>query len=115
MVKTKDGSGALFMGGLVAILASTCCLGPLILLSLGISGAWISNLTRLEPYRPIFLGLALLLLSVAWQSIYRKTTCLPGDVCAQPRNKRVYKIIFWIVVVLVLIAIVFPYLAPLFY
>jgi MerT mercuric transport protein len=35
------GSGALFVGGLAAILASTCCLGPLVLVAVGLSGAWI--------------------------------------------------------------------------
>ncbi|MBI4487071.1 MAG: hypothetical protein HY655_13765, partial [Acidobacteria bacterium] len=42
------GRGALYVGGLAAILASTCCLGPLVLLMLGFSGAWIGNLTALE-------------------------------------------------------------------
>lgn len=51
MAKSPNGRGALFAGGLAAILASTCCLGPLILVALGFSGAWIGNLTALEPYR----------------------------------------------------------------
>lgn len=59
MSKSPNGRGALFAGGLAAILASTCCLGPLILVALGFSGAWIGNLTALEPYRPIFIGVAL--------------------------------------------------------
>src|SRR5258708_31930255 len=50
-----SGSTALFAGGLAAILAPTCCLGPLVLISLGFSGAWIGNLTVLEPYRPFFI------------------------------------------------------------
>ena len=59
LAETKNGRGPLFAGGLAAILASTCCLGPLILVALGFSGAWIGNLTALEPYRPIFIGAAL--------------------------------------------------------
>ena len=46
----------LVLGGLAAVLASSCCLGPLVLVLLDVSGAWISNLTRLEPDRPFFLG-----------------------------------------------------------
>jgi mercuric ion transport protein len=42
------GHSALLTGGLAAILASTCCLGPLLLVMLGFSGAWIGNLTALE-------------------------------------------------------------------
>ncbi|MCL6483096.1 MAG: mercuric transport protein, partial [Janthinobacterium lividum] len=54
MSEPKTGRGALFTGGLAAILASACCLGPLVLIALGFSGAWIGNLAVLEPYRPIF-------------------------------------------------------------
>ncbi|GCZ39228.1 MULTISPECIES: mercuric transporter MerT family protein [Enterobacteriaceae] len=78
----QNGRGALFAGGLAAILASACCLGPLVLIALGFSGAWIGNLTVLEPYRPIFIsqyeglfigillpmfaGIALLANAIAW-------------------------------------------------
>jgi glutathione reductase (NADPH) len=58
MPSRTNGRGTLFVGGLAAVLASTCCLGPVVLLMLGISGAWIANLTLLEPYRPIFIGVA---------------------------------------------------------
>ena len=52
--------GWLAAGGVVAaFLASACCIGPLVLLTLGISGAWIGNLTVLEPYKPWFAGVAL--------------------------------------------------------
>ena len=116
MFGTKTGRGALFAGGVAAILASTCCLGPLVLLALGVSGAWIGNLTRLEPYRPYFIGAALVALFFAWKRVYRSAAeCKPGEVCALPQTNRVYKIIFWIVAMLVLVALSFPYLAPLFY
>jgi mercuric ion transport protein len=49
MAEQPNGRGALATGGLAAILASTCCLGPLVLVALGVSGAWIGNLTLLEP------------------------------------------------------------------
>ena len=62
MSEPQNGRGALFAGGLAAILASACCLGPLVLIALGFSGAWIGNLTVLEPYRPIFIGAALVAL-----------------------------------------------------
>jgi hypothetical protein len=39
MSEPQNGRGALFAGGLAAILASTCCLGPLVLIALGFSGA----------------------------------------------------------------------------
>ena len=62
--------GSLWAGILAAIGASVCCVGPLVLLALGISGAWIGNLTALEPYRPIFIGLTLLFLGLAFRRLY---------------------------------------------
>ncbi len=112
-------SKATLAGGLLAaIVASLCCLGPLVLVTIGVSGAWISNLTLLEPYRPVSIGIALLFLALAWRRIYRAPAaaqCEPGTVCALPQTNRVYRAIFWVVSALVLLALGFPYLAPLFY
>lgn len=109
-------TSSLALGGLAAILASTCCLGPLVLVMLGVSGAWIGNLTRLEPYRPFFLGAALIALFFAWRRIFRPThACEPRELCAIARIRTTYKVIFWCVATLVLIALGFPYVAPLFY
>lgn len=109
-------AGALAVGGIAALLASTCCLGPLLLVGLGVSGAWIGNLTALEPYRPWFIAAALLALAFAWWRIFRRPqACAPGEVCALPPVRSAYKLIFWVVVVLVLVALLFPYVLPLFY
>ncbi len=112
----RTGSGALLVGGVAAILASTCCLGPLVLVALGLSGAWIGNLTLLEPYRPFFIGGALVALFFAGRRIFRPArSCQPGEVCAVPRTRRIYKIVFGIVSALVLVALLYPYVAKLFY
>jgi len=112
----RTGSGALFLGGLAAVLASSCCLGPLLLVALGVSGAWIANLTRLEPYRPLFIGAALVGLLFAGRRIFTPAkACDPGEVCALPQTRRIYKILFVAVSMLVLIALVFPYVVKLFY
>ena len=116
MLQQQNGRGALVAGGLAAILASTCCLGPLVLIALGFSGAWIGNLTVLEPYRPIFIGVALVALFFAYRRIFRPAAaCKPGEVCAVPQVNTAYKALFGIVSALVLIALAFPYIAPLFY
>ncbi|TAK87723.1 MAG: mercuric ion transporter MerT [Betaproteobacteria bacterium] len=110
---------ATLAGGLIAaILASVCCLGPLVLVMIGVSGAWISNLTLLEPYRPVFLGMALVFMGLAWRQIYRAPTaveCESGTLCALPQVNRVYRVMFRVVSALVLLALGFPHLAPLFY
>lgn len=112
----RSARGALLTGGLAALLASTCCLGPLVLLTLGFSGAWIGNLTVLEPYRPVFIAVALIALLLAWRRLWRPVAaCAPGAVCALPSVNRAYRWLFGAVAALVLLALAFPYLAPLFY
>ncbi len=107
------------VSGLVAgIAASVCCVGPLLLLFLGFGGAWVSNLTALEPYRPIFIGIALLALSLAYLRIYRpksEQSCEEGNVCTKPQANHLYKRLFICVVVIVLASIASPYLIPLIY
>jgi mercuric ion transport protein len=116
MPEPKQGRGALVAGGIAALLASACCLGPLVLVMIGFSGAWIGNLTVLEPYRPLFIGVALIALVLAYRRIFRPVqACQPGEVCAVPPVKAAYKALFWIVAVLVLVALVFPYVLPWFY
>lgn len=112
----QAGCRALLAGGVAALLASTCCLGPLVLITLGVSGAWIGNLTALEPYRPIFISVALVALFFTWRRIWRPAmVCAPGNMCAIPQVNRIYKLLFGAVSGLVLIALVFPYIAPWFY
>jgi mercuric ion transport protein len=116
MSETQTGHGALAASGLAAILASGCCLGPLVLVALGFSGAWIGNLTALEPYRPIFIGASLVALFLAWRRIFRPAAaCKPGEVCAIPRVRAAHKLIFSIVAALVVVALGFPYVLPAFY
>lgn len=116
MPASPDGRTALVTGGLAAILASTCCLGPLVLVALGFSGAWIGPLTVLEPYRLILIGAALVALVFAGRRIFRPAqACAPSEVCAVSQVRTTYKIIFWVVAALVLVALAFPYVLPFFY
>jgi mercuric ion transport protein len=95
---------------LIGRLASACCVGSLVLFALGVSGAWISSLTLLEPYRPIFVGLTLLFLAFAFHRLYvAPRVCTPGSACANPRTLSRRRLAFWIVTVL-LIAV--PCFAP---
>lgn len=100
-------------GGLLAALAtSSCCLLPFVLFTLGISGAWIGNLTALAPYQPLFFGLAVALLGTGFYRVYRKpnaAACGPGSACADPRADRVAKIALWCATVLAVAGIAFPW------
>lgn len=116
MDSLKSGTFALVEGAVAGIGASLCCVGPLALISVGVSGAWISNLTLLEPYRWVFAALALGSMGYAWRQIYRSPAavqCEPGAACALPQTNRLQRALFWIVSVLVLAGLSFPYFAPL--
>ena len=109
-------SAPLAVGGIAALLAGACCVGPFVLVGVGIGGAWLASFQVLEPYRPLFIGGALLALAFAWRAIYRpQAECRPGEVCAVPRVRRGYKLGFWTVASILLVMLGFPYVAPYFY
>lgn len=100
-------------GALAGLGAAACCAGPLILMLLGISGSWIANLAALEPYRPLFIVLSIGLLGLAYRNIFRPSAdkaCQTGRVCATSAGQQFYKVLFWIVAVLIVLSILSPYL-----
>jgi len=109
-------TGTLIAGGAAAIGASLCCVAPLVLLALGIGGAWIASLTALEPYRPIFVGLTLLFLGVAFRRLYlAPQACEVGSLCADPRVLKRQRLTFWTVALPLFGLISTPWVAPFFY
>lgn len=110
------GKSSLIAGVLAAIGASVCCVGPLVLLALGIGGTWVSNLTAMEPYRPVFIGLTLLFLGLAFRKLYVvPQVCASGTPCANPHTRKRQRLTFWVVAVLLLGLLAVPSLIPLFY
>jgi mercuric ion transport protein len=88
----------LWAGAGAALIGSLCSVGPLVLLTLGVSGAWIGQLTALEPYRPLFILIMLIFLALAFRLLYlQPPRCEPGETCADPRRVRRQRRIFWIV------------------
>jgi mercuric ion transport protein len=118
MANSNLEKASLIGGALAAIVASTCCLGPFVLVTAGISGAWISNLVAFEPYRPYAIGVALICMALAYRRIYlgpAPEACEPRTLCALPPTRRIYKVMFWVVSAMVLVALGFPYTARFFY
>ena len=104
-------------GSVVAALAaSSCCILPLALLSLGVSGAWIGQLTRLAPYQPYIIATTVALLACGYWLIYRasRAVCADGAACARPLPNRLVKTALIGATALVVAALGFDVLAPLF-
>ena len=104
------------VGGIFgALAASSCCIVPLILFSLGIGGAWIGNLTALAPYKPLFVSGTVGVLGYGFYLVYWKPrrACADGAACARPIPSRLVQIALWIATVLVIAAFAFDYVAPL--
>jgi mercuric ion transport protein len=111
-----NAKSALVGGVLASIGASACCVGPLLLLSLGIGGAWISNLMALEPYRPLFIVLVLAFLTLAFRRLYFvQESCESEANCVAGRTKNTQRLIFWIAAPLLLGLVAVPWIMPLFY
>ena len=113
----ERGPAMLAIGGLLgALAAASCCIMPLVLFGLGVSGAWIGNLTRLAPYQPIFITASLACLGAgAWLTRREsKRACAEGEACARPLPDRWVKAALIVAALLVLAAISFDFLGPLF-
>ena len=104
-------------GGLLgALAASSCCILPLALFGLGVSGAWIGNFTRLAPYQPCFIAATLAFLGYGYWLVYRSSTraCADSGACARPMPSRIVKAGLILATVLVVAALGFDFIAPLF-
>jgi mercuric ion transport protein len=97
-------TGVLAAGGLIAgLLATSCCLLPLLLVSAGVGGAWLSQLTALAPYQPVFLTASAALLGFGFWRVYgRRQVCAANQSCATPGAAVRTKTLLWLGVVAVL-------------
>ena len=117
--KTRnDKQGWLAAGGLMgAFLASSCCIVPLVLVTVGISGAWIGNLTALLPYKPIFTAISLGFIGLGFWYVYfrQKPVCEEDKFCARPQSSFLTKTALWAATFLVTLSATITWWAPFFY
>lgn len=107
---------ALIGGILAGIGASACCVGPLLLLSLGIGGAWIAHFTALEPYRPMFIAVALVLFGLTFRKLYLvPQSCAVDVACFADHTRKTQKILFWVFLLITLSLLASPWILPMFY
>lgn len=94
---------------LSGILASVCCVGPIVFAVLGLSG--VGFILKFEKYRPLFIVVAVVFLGTAFYLTYKKKEaahCEPGTLCANPKSDKLNKVVLWIATVLVGFFIFFP-------
>jgi mercuric ion transport protein len=102
-------------GGILgALAASSCCILPLVLALLGVSGAWIGNLTAVAPYKPLFVAATVGLLGYGYYLVYGKQrqACAPGEACARPLPSRSVQLGLWTATALTIVAVAFDFIAP---
>jgi mercuric ion transport protein len=103
-------------GVLGALAASSCCIAPLVLFGLGVSGAWIVNLTQLAPYQPYFITATVACLAGGYGLMYRsrRRACIDGRICARSLSNWIVTSGLILATILVVGALALDILAPLF-
>jgi mercuric ion transport protein len=84
------------VGGVFAAAGSAvCCAGPIVAVSLGVSGA---GLAAFQPFSPYFLAATAAFLVLGFWLLHReeKASCEVGKPCADPAVRRRMKIVLWV-------------------
>jgi mercuric ion transport protein len=99
---------------IATLLASSCCVVPLVMASVGLTGAWLGRLRVIEPYSPILIGVSIAALTFAGRSLIndRRNASCPA---LGNKTRTVYKATFWLLATLTLLLLVTPVVAPWFY
>ena len=119
---TEPGSGAdkgrlrlVAAGGILgAIGATTCCIMPLVLFSLGASGAWIGQMTALAPFQPYIIAVTVGFLGYGYWLVYRKpkVACAEGEAYARPVSNTLVKSALLLSTAVVALALAWPWVVP---
>ncbi len=94
-----------------ALGASVCCVLPLLLVAIGVGGAWVAQLRALERFYPAFVGVAIAAFAYAFYRLYLKpAACAPDSACATPNTRRNQRVAFWTTLVMAKALILFPFI-----
>lgn len=117
MKNEPETSGRWATGGAIAaaVLASSCCILPLVFGAAGISTVALAG--TFEAARPYMLGVTAVLLGLGfYYSYFRKPSCEPGDACETPRRnlQRTNRTMLWLATAAVVALALFPSYASVF-
>ncbi len=92
-----------------AIGSAVCCVGPLVAVALGVSGAGLA--ATFEPLRPYFVAGTVLSLGLGFVALHReeRRACEPGRLCASPETRRRMKRWLWIATAIAIPVVTFPW------
>jgi len=79
---TRLQNAAVAGGVMGAVAASTCCMLPLLLFTVGASGSWIGTLVRLAPYQPYFIAVAIAYLGCGYWLLRRSSSQKCAAACS---------------------------------
>lgn len=109
MPSTPTKTVAAAAGGVVAALGSAlCCIGPLLAVAVGVSGA---GLAAFERWRPAFIALSVIGLGYGHWMLRRedRRACEPGTLCASPSTRRWMRRTLWTGTAVALPLLLFPW------
>lgn len=106
-------SASIAAGAISALGASTCCVLPLVLVSIGVGGAWVAQLRELERFYYVFVALAIGAFGYAFYRLYlRPAPCAPDAACFTPPLRRRQRIAFWTTLIIAKALVLFPFYGP---
>jgi len=108
-------STSIAAGAISALGASTCCVLPLVLVSIGVGGAWVAQLRELERFYYVFVAIAICAFGYAFYRLYvRPVPCAPDTACAALTVRRKQRIAFWATLVAAKALMLSPFYVPYF-
>jgi mercuric ion transport protein len=114
--RKNRGLGWLALAVGASLIASTCCVLPLALVLVGITGAWMSHLVALKPITPVFIVLSIGALAWAGYLVFRPATvCAPGEGKACESTRPLVRRIYIGCALFIAALLLFPLFAPIFY
>ena len=118
MKSDKDRSSILAQSGIfTAILASLCCITPVLALIAGASGV-AASFSWLEPFRPYLIGLTVLVLGLAWYQKLKPRSQEELDCECEEDGKTPFlqsRLFLGLVTGFAVVMLAFPYYAHIFY
>lgn len=113
MQKPAPETASIAAGAASALGASTCCVLPLVLVSMGLGGAWITQLRALEQFQWVFIGLAAAAFGYAFYRLYLRSAPCGPDLACTPATRRHQRVAFWATLLSAKAILLAPFYVPL--